>query len=112
MYGLMHAEVKLQGFGTGPGIRLRLSFWSFPPVTWTVWRAHSENGVVWLRVRTVSVASHDRVNVIEASLKASVTVPSCIGSLNVITMFASSGTPDAPSAGFVETMNGGATPQT
>ncbi len=108
MYGLLHAVVKLQGFGTGPATRESPSSTSWPAVISAVYNVHSANGVVWDSVRIVCVPSQEEENVMPGSLKVHVTVGVSIGSLNVTVRSASKATSVSPSAGFVETIYGAA----
>ena len=112
MKGFTQTVVKLHGFGTAPGMRSRLSFWSLPAVICATRVVHSRKGVVWVSVSTVLGASHEYENVIAASLNAKFTVDRFIGSLNVTTMSAVCATPVAPSAGLVAVIVGGATGHT
>src|SRR2546427_12858398 len=71
------------------------------PDTLTAYCVHGANGIAWVRVRTVFSGGFHTLVRGTAGLICASTVAVSIASLNVTTMFASSGTPIAPSAGVV-----------
>jgi len=96
--------VKPHGFGTGPGTS-ELPFVSLP-LTSIVNKLQARNGVVWLRVRTVSVGLFQSPVSGKVGVSVHVTVDLFIASLNVTTMSADSETLVTPAAGLVEMMYG------
>ena len=96
---------KLHGFGTGPATRGRPTK-SVPPVISAVYCVHCVNAVVWARVSTVFVGVFHEGMPVMPPLIVHPTEAMFIASLNVTTMFAVRGTPVAPLAGSVVTMNG------
>src|SRR5438445_5488144 len=99
-----HVVVNVHGFGTGPATSA-LPSTSFPWIC-TVYAVHTANGLVCVRVRTVFpfVRDPDRAmfgKIVHARLGGGF-----IGSLNVTTIAAVSGTPVAAFAGFVDRICG------
>src|SRR5438445_4025875 len=106
MKGGTSTVVKDHGLGTGPGTRA-FPLRSRPAVIVTVYVRACANGAEWLSVRTVSPLDQPGGSkTIPGSLNVHATVGLSIGSLNVTTILASSGTSIEPAAGLVASTYG------
>src|SRR3972149_4761955 len=102
MNGATPAVLNVHGFGTGPGIKSYPSRSKADRIVTSYW-VDGANGAAWLSVRTVSPIDHPGVRRIVGTMSQTRLVV-LMGSTNVTTMLAVTGTPVVPFAGSVAVM--------